>query len=77
MATTLETLEKVVMSLPEDQRMTLAHRLMRSAEPPSDPSVDARWEAEIAHRIELLDAGATKRHRASDVFAELDQQLGP
>ena len=77
MVTALDNLEKEVMQLPEDQRVTLAHRILLSTEPTCDPAVDALWEAEIVRRIELLDQGATERHRASDVFAELDRRLGP
>ncbi len=76
MATALESLEKEVMRLPEDQRVTLAHRILLSTEPAGDPAVDALWEAEIVRRIDQLDGGATERHRASDVFAELDRRLG-
>ena len=45
-------------------------------EPAGDPAVDALWESEIVRRIDLLDRGATERHPASEVFAELDRRLG-
>ena len=76
MVTALENLEKEVMRLPEDQRVTLAHRILLSTEPVGNLAVDSLWEAEIVRRIDLLDQGATERHRASDVFAELDRRLG-
>jgi Putative addiction module component len=76
MATAFESLEKEVMGLPQDQRVTLAHRILLSTEPVVDPAVDALWETEILRRIDLLDRGATERHPASDVFAELDLRLG-
>ena len=76
MVSKLEILEKEALLLPEEQRVTLAHRMLRSAEPPSDSAVEALWEAEIVRRIGLLDIGATGRHRASDVFADLDKRLG-
>lgn len=75
MATVLESLEKEVMRLPEDQRVTLAHRILLSTEPASDPAVDALWETEIVRRIDLLDRGETERHSASQVYADLDRRL--
>ncbi len=74
---TLQTLEKSAMELPEDQRVTLAHRILKSTEPPKDPEIQALWEMEIARRIELLDNGGTGRHPAAEVFHALDQRLRP
>lgn len=76
MVTTLKSVELEAMKLPQEQRLTLAHRLLCEAEPPRDHAVDALWEAEIVRRIDLLDQGLTERHLASDVFKELDQRLG-
>jgi len=76
MVSTLESLEKEALLLPDDQKVTLAHRILASAEPQPDPSIDALWEAEIVRRIEKLDRGETSMHSASEVFMELDQRLG-
>ena len=76
MVTTLEFLENEAMQLPEDQRFTLAHRILSNSEPPHDAAVEALWEAEIVRRIGLLERGETERHAASDVFKELDERLG-
>ncbi len=75
MPNTLETIAKEALQLPEDQKVTLAHRMLLSAEPAPDPSVDAIWEAEIVRRIEKLDAGQTALHPAAEVFGELDRRL--
>ncbi len=75
MANMLETIEKEALQLPEDQKVTLAHRVLASAEPAPDPAIDALWEAEIVRRIERLDGGQTVRHQAADVFEELDRRL--
>jgi hypothetical protein len=75
MSNTLEMIEKEALQLPEDQKVTLAHRMLASAEPPPDPSVDALWDAEILRRIEKLDSGRTTRHSAAEVFGELDRRL--
>jgi len=76
MPTSLEAIEKEALQLPEDQKLTLAHRMLVSAEPVPDPSIEALWESEIVRRIEKLDSGETTRHPASEVFEELDRRLG-
>lgn len=75
MSKTLEMIEKDALQLSEDQKVTLAHRILMSAEPAPDPSIDALWEAEIVRRIEKLDGGQTVRHPAAEVFEELDRRL--
>lgn len=75
MARTLDILEQDALLLPEEQRLTLAHRLLRSTEPPEEPSIESLWTAEILRRIESLDAGTTEIHDASEVFRDLDQHL--
>lgn len=75
MTRTLDTLEREALQLPEDQRLTLAHRMLRSTEPASPSSVESLWTAEIVRRIEALDAGATGLHEVSEVFLELDRRL--
>jgi len=76
MVSTLELLEKEALLLPDDQKVTLAHRILASAEPQPDPSIEALWEAEIVNRIEKLDRGGTSLHSVSEVFMELDRRLG-
>ena len=75
MARNLDTLEHGALLLPEEQRLTLAHRLLRSTEPAVTPSIETLWTAEIVRRIESLDAGITQIHDASEVFRDLDHRL--
>ena len=75
MQSPLDTIEKEAMQLPEGQKVTLAHRILMSAEPAPDPAIDAIWDAEIAKRIERLDSGQTARHPAAEVFGELDRRI--
>lgn len=75
MARSLDTLEHDALLLPEEQRFTLAQRLLRSTEPVAASSIDSLWSAEIVRRIEALDAGTTGTHDASEVFRDLDQRL--
>jgi len=76
MNSSIDALEKEALLLPEDQRITLAHKILLSTEPAENTDVGKWWENEIVHRIEKLDAGKTERHAVSDVFRELDEHLG-
>lgn len=75
MIPTLQSIESEVLRLPEDQRITLAHRILMSTEPFPNASIDSDWEMEIERRIVALDQGKTNRHSASDVFEESDRRL--
>jgi putative addiction module component (TIGR02574 family) len=71
MSATLDSLAHDALSLPADQRMTLACRLLVSVEPEPEPGADAAWDAEIARRIARFDAGETKAIPAVEVFDRL------
>lgn len=57
MPATLDSLAHDALTLPADQRMTLACRLLVSVEPKPEPGADAAWDAEITRRIARFDAG--------------------
>ncbi len=75
MQSNLETLEREALQLPEDQRITLAHKILQSTEPEEDAAIGQWWEEELVRRIDRLDSGQTELHPASDVFRDLDQRL--
>ena len=56
MQSNLEALEEKVLQLPEDQRITLAHKIIQSTEPPQDLAIGQWWETELVRRIDLLDS---------------------
>ena len=70
-AINFDTLAQDALVLPPDQRVALAHHLLRSVEPEPDPGAEAAWEQEIARRIEEADAGEITPIPASEVFARL------
>lgn len=72
---TLADIEREVMQLPDDQRVALIHRVLKTSEPTEGEDVAALWNDEIVKRIKLLDKGLTERIPASDVFRELDHKL--
>ena len=72
---TLENLEKEVAQLPEGERVTLAHRILMSVEPPANTQISGAWDDEIRKRIERYDRGEATVIAANEVFAEADARL--
>ena len=71
----LDTLTSDALTLPEDQRLTLAHRLLSSLEPREAKEVEAAWDTEIQRRIQAYDGGDVQSLSASQVFQEVDERL--
>ena len=51
MAGTIDGLIKEARDLPEDQRLTLAYRILSTLEPPISAEIEEAWEREISGRI--------------------------
>ena len=75
MEASLESITSEALLLPKDQRLTLAHRILASVEPPPDSGAEAAWDLEIRERIKRYDAGLSISIPASEVFSELDKKL--
>jgi putative addiction module component (TIGR02574 family) len=75
MQSDLKTLEEKALQLPEDQRITLAHKIIQSTEPAQDSGIDQWWEKELVRRIDLVNSDKTGLHPASEVFQQLDERL--
>ena len=71
MSTTLDSLSNDALTLPPDQRLALARRLLDSVDLEPEPGAEAAWEVEIARRIARFDAGESKAIPASDVLSRL------
>ena len=69
-----EILQEAI-QLPEDQRFTLAHKLLAVSEPHLSDDVMTAWDVEIRNRIERYDRGETHSRTASEVFKDLDDRL--
>jgi len=61
--------------LPEDQRFTLAHKLLTVSEPHLSDDVMTAWDVEIRNRMERYDSGEAHSRTASEVFKDLDDRL--
>jgi putative addiction module component (TIGR02574 family) len=75
MNASVETITSEALHLSQDQRLTLAHRILASVEPAPDAQVESEWEAEIQERIRKYDVGLSIGIPSSRVFAELDEKL--
>ena len=73
---TIEEILQVAEHLPLKERLTLAHRLLASSEPSQSPGVDEVWDLVIRERIMRYDQGQAQTRPATEVFSELDDQLG-
>ncbi len=71
MAVTIEQIKHDALTLPETERASLAHALLRSLESPADEGVEEAWDAEIARRLERVRKGAAHGGPAEEVFRDL------
>lgn len=75
MRVTFAELTREALDLPEDQKVTLAHQLLSSIEPPETTEIEAAWNSEIQRRISDFRKGLVKTVPADQVFADLDARL--
>jgi len=60
-----------VLSLPADQRMNLADRILESLNDPTDPKIDDLWAIEAERRVEQIKNGEVELVPGEQVFAEI------
>ena len=73
MPSTIDALEGEAMKLPPDERVALCERLLLSVAPARPLHPD--WDAEIARRVEDMDAGRTRFISADDALRQLDAHI--
>ena len=61
--------------LPDDQKLTLANRILASSEPAVTDEVEREWDVAIRDRIRRYDESAARTRQAGDVFLDLDRKL--
>jgi hypothetical protein len=72
---TLNQLLQEATYLPEDQRLTLVHRLLKVGEPHTSKDVEHAWDLEIRDRIARYDSGKSSSRPAGEVFSDIDRLL--
>jgi len=63
------------LQLPNEQKLTLAHRILELTDADTDRDVSQLWDAEIRERIGRYDRGETRSRPLGDVLADLDRKL--
>ena len=71
----IDQLYEEAAQLPEDQKLTLAYRLLTSGEPPITDEIEQEWDVAIRDRIRRYDEGEALSRSAGKVFSDLDQKL--
>ncbi len=71
----VDRLFEEAVQLPEDQRLTLAYRLLASGEPLVTEETEQEWNVVIRDRIRRYDQGKTSSRPAGEVFSGLDRKL--
>ena len=71
----LNKILKDAIKLPEDQRLSLVHRLLTAGEPVASEDVKQAWDIEIRNRIERYDRGEVRSRLAGKILSDLDHQL--
>ena len=72
---TMDRLFEEAAQLPEDQKLTLAYRLLASDEPPVTEEIEQEWDVVIRERIQCYDQGEDRTRSAGEVFLDLDRRL--
>ena len=62
----LDRLRQEIRSLPEAERVELAHDLVKSLDGEPDPDVTETWDAEILNRLDGIDQGNAELIERSD-----------
>ncbi len=75
MVTDLEKLAKQALSLPSAERLSLARRLLESAEPEIDDEIERAWEEEIERRIAEIDNGTAKGRSWKEIKQDFDARF--
>jgi putative addiction module component (TIGR02574 family) len=72
--------EKIALSLSEEERIKLGERMFESVHPPGEEGLTeeewkAYWKEEIQRRLALIDAGQSESYPWEEVHAELRMML--
>jgi hypothetical protein len=62
-------------NLPDDQKLTLANRVLELAEQTMTDDVEDEWDSELRARIRAYDEGRSQTKSAGEVFQNLDSKL--
>jgi hypothetical protein len=75
MMSSIQKLVEEARDLPQDQKLSLANRVLELAEPVATDDVEDQWDSELRARIRAYDAGRSQTRPAGEVFRDLDSKL--
>lgn len=71
----IQKLVEEARNLPDDQKLTLANRVLELAEHAMTDDVEDEWDSELRARIQAYDEGRSQTKSAGEVFQNLDSKL--
>ena len=71
----IQKLVEEARNLPDDQKLTLANRVLELAEKAMADDVEDEWDSELRARIQAYDEGRSQTKSARAVFQDLDSKL--
>jgi len=72
---TVDQIFEEAAQLPDDQKLTLANRILASNEPPATEEPEKEWDVVIRERVKRYDQGKARSRPAGDVFSDLDRRI--
>ena len=75
MSPALDKVTSEALELPNAERLSLAHALLESVEPPSSSEVENTWDDIIRQRIAEIDSGKVEGIPWDQVKQEADDRL--
>jgi hypothetical protein len=75
MMSSIDKLVDEARNLPQDQKLTLAKRVLELTETAITDDVEDEWDSELRARIQAYDAGRSRTRSAGEVFKDLDSKL--
>ena len=76
MPTRIEEITEQVLALPDDEKATLADRLVESLDPAEGSDLHKVWAKEAHRRLEELRSGAVKSIPGEEALAQLREKYG-
>ena len=72
---TIDELVREAGKLPNDQKLTLANRVLEMSEGEVESDVEESWDSELGARVDAYDRGRTSTTTAAEVFEKVDTTL--
>jgi putative addiction module component (TIGR02574 family) len=75
MATEMEKVVEQALSLPGQERLCVARRILESVEPEASEEVERAWEEEIISRVEKIESGGASGRSWEEIKEDFDARF--